>query len=126
MHIRVTNIKIKPFKNSFKKIEKFCKKLEKYNIKIKNIDLGGGLGINYSEKKIKDITDEYTNLVKRYFFKNKKKIIIEPGRFIVANAGILVTKILYKKYNDEKKFIIVDTGMNDFLRPALYDARTYS
>ena len=53
----------------------------------------------------------------------KKKIIIEPGRFIVANTGILVTKILYKKYSEKKKFIIVDAGMNDFLRPALYDAK---
>ena len=123
MHIGSQILHIKPFKSSFKKIENFCKKLENYNIQIKNIDLGGGLGVNYSSKKIKDITDEYTKLVKEISLRTNKKIIIEPGRFIVANAGILVTKILYKKYNDEKNFIIVDAGMNDFLRPALYDAK---
>ncbi len=123
MHIGSQILKINPFKNSFKKIEQFCKKLEKYKIKIKNIDIGGGLGVNYSLKKVKDIRTEYTKLVKDISARTKKKIIIEPGRFIVANAGILVTKILYKKHNDEKKFIIVDAGMNDFLRPALYDAK---
>ncbi len=123
MHIGSQILKIKPFESSFKKIEKFCKKLEKYEIKIKNIDLGGGLGVNYSSKKIKEITNEYTKLVREISVRTKKKIIIEPGRFLVANAGILVTKVLYKKYNDDKKFIIVDSGMNDFLRPALYDAK---
>ena len=57
------------------------------------------------------------------YHRTKKKIIIEPGRFIVANAGILVTQIIYKKKNERKNFIIIDAGMNDFLRPALYDAR---
>jgi diaminopimelate decarboxylase len=123
MHIGSQILQMKPFKSSFKKIEKFCKELEKNKIKIKHIDVGGGLGINYSSKKIKDITKEYTNLVKDISLRTKKKIIIEPGRFIVANAGILVTKILYKKSNEEKKFIIVDAGMNDFIRPALYDAK---
>ncbi len=123
MHIGSQILKIKPFEKSFKKIENFCKKLEKKEIKIKNIDLGGGIGVNYSTKKIKDITNEYTNLVREIAIRSKKKIIIEPGRFIVANAGVLVTKILYKKYGEKKNFIIVDSGMNDFLRPALYEAK---
>ncbi len=123
MHIGSQILQIKPFKNSFKKIENFCKKLEKNKIKIKNIDLGGGLGVNYTNQKNRDITKEYTNLVRDISLRTKKKIIIEPGRFIVANAGILVTKILYEKYSDKKNFIIVDAGMNDFLRPALYDAK---
>ena len=123
MHIGSQILQIKPFNNSFKKIERFCKKLESINIKIKNIDLGGGLGVNYSDKKNVDLTKEYTNLIKNIYSSTKKKIIIEPGRFIVANAGILVTKVIYKKKNDKKNFIVVDAGMNDFLRPALYDAR---
>ena len=123
MHIGSQILKIKPFQKSFKKIENFCNKLEKNKINIQNIDLGGGLGVNYGTKKIKDITNEFTNLVRDISLRTKKKIIIEPGRFIVANAGILVTKILYKKHSDNKNFIIVDAGMNDFLRPALYDAK---
>ena len=123
MHIGSQILDIKPFKNSFKKIEKFTYTLKNLKVNIKNIDLGGGLGINYARMKRSDITKEYTALIKEIYNKTRKKIIIEPGRFIVANAGILVTKILYKKKNDNKNFLIVDAGMNDFLRPALYDAK---
>ena len=123
MHIGSQILDINPFKNSFKKIEKFTRKLKKLKINIKNIDLGGGLGVNYNGMKCSNITKEYTALIKEIYNKTRKKIIIEPGRFIVANAGILVTRILYKKKNDKKNFLIVDTGMNDFLRPALYDAK---
>ena len=107
MHIGSQILQIKPFKNSFKKIENFCKKLEKIEIKIKNIDLGGGLGVNYTTQKNRDITKEYTNLVRDISLRTKKKIIIEPGRFIVANAGILVTKILYEKYSDKKTLLLL-------------------
>lgn len=123
MHIGSQILQIKPFEKSFKKIERFCNKLESINIKIKNIDLGGGLGISYSDKKYVDITKDYTDLIKGMYHRTKKKIIIEPGRFIVANAGILVARIIYIKKNEGKNFIIIDAGMNDFLRPALYDAR---
>ena len=75
MHIGSQILKMKPFKNSFKKIEQFCKKLEKYKIKIKNIDIGGGLGVNYSLKKIKDISIEYTKLVKDISARTKRKLL---------------------------------------------------
>ena len=123
MHIGSQILQISPFKNSFSKIEKFCTVLEKNNIKIRNIDLGGGLGIDYSIDNLIDITEQYTKLIKFLSKRSKKKVIIEPGRFIVANSGILVVKIIYKKQNDKKNFIIVDGGMNDFLRPALYNAK---
>ena len=113
-----------PFKKAFKKVFSFCMELDKLGFNIKNIDLGGGIGINYDT----DVQDqqfliEYTNLIKNTFKETNKKIIIEPGRFLVANAGILVASVLYKKTIDSKNFLIIDAGMNDLMRPALYDAR---
>ncbi len=98
--------------------------LDKLGFNIKNIDLGGGIGINYdTDEQDQKFLVEYTSLIKSTFKKTNKKIIIEPGRFLVANAGILVASVLYKKTIDSKSFLIIDAGMNDLMRPALYDAR---
>jgi len=113
-----------PFKKAFKKVLSFCMELDKLGFNIKNIDLGGGIGINYEiDEQDQQFLIEYTNLIKSTFKKTNKKIIIEPGRFLVANAGILVSSVLYKKTIDSKNFLIIDAGMNDLMRPALYDAR---
>ena len=113
-----------PFKKAFKKVLSFCIELDKLGFNIKNIDLGGGIGINYdTDEQDQKFLIEYTSLIKSTFKKTNKKIIIEPGRFLVANAGILVASVLYKKTIDGKNFLIIDAGMNDLLRPALYDAR---
>ena len=102
----------------------FCIELDKLGFNIKNIDLGGGIGINYdTDEQDQKFLIEYTNLIKSTFKKTNKKIILEPGRFLVANAGILVASVLYKKTIDSKNFLIIDAGMNDLMRPALYDAR---
>ena len=115
---------ITPFKKAFKKVLSFCMELDKLGFNIKNIDLGGGIGINYdTDEQDQQFLIEYTNLIKNTFKKTNKKIIIEPGRFLVANAGILVARVLYKKTIDSKNFLIIDAGMNDLMRPALYDAR---
>ncbi len=102
----------------------FCIELDKLGFNIKNIDLGGGIGINYdTDEQDQKFLIEYTNLIKSTFKNTNKKIILEPGRFLVANAGILVASVLYKKTIDSKNFLIIDAGMNDLMRPALYDAR---
>ena len=124
IHIGSQICHLTPFKKAFKKVFSFCMELDKLGFNIKNIDLGGGIGINYDT----DVQDqqfliEYTNLIKNTFKETNKKIIIEPGRFLVANAGILVASVLYKKTIDGKNFLIIDAGMNDLMRPALYDAR---
>ena len=124
IHIGSQICNLTPFKKAFKKVFSFCMELDKLGFNIKNIDLGGGIGINYDT----DVQDqqfliEYTNLIKNTFKETNKKIIIEPGRFLVANAGILVASVLYKKTIDGKNFLIIDAGMNDLMRPALYDAR---
>ncbi len=124
IHIGSQILNIKPFKKAFNKIIQFTNELEKDGHNIKNIDLGGGIGINYlQEEENSNFLIEYTNLIKEVFKKTNKKIFIEPGRFLIANSGVLITKVLYRKITESKKFLIVDAGMNDFIRPALYDAK---
>lgn len=123
IHIGSQILDIKPFKKAFSKIIQFTNELEKDGHNIKNIDLGGGIGINYLKKEDSNFVKQYANLIKEVYKKTNKKIFIEPGRFLIANSGVLVTKVLYRKKTENKKFLIVDAGMNDFIRPALYDAK---
>ena len=90
--------------------------------KIDVIDVGGGLGVKYSNDEIPLDTEKYGKLLSDKFGNIDCKIIIEPGRFLTANAGILITKILHVKESGIKNFTIVDAGMNDFIRPTLYGA----
>ena len=108
-----------PYRKTLNIINKVVKKL---NIKIKYLDLGGGFGINYSknEKKL-----NFKNYAKAVYNLKKNlgcKIIFEPGRYLVGNTGVIVSKIQYIKKGLKKNFIILDAGMNDFMRPALYEA----
>ena len=93
--------------------------LSDINIPIETIDVGGGVGIENVNFSYAD----YSNLISEYFDTSQKQIIIEPGRSISANTGILVSKILYLKKTEDRKFIIIDAGMNDWMRTALYDAQ---
>jgi len=108
-----------PYKKTLGVIKKIITNL---NIKLKYIDLGGGFGISYKKEEKKINLKKYSKLV--YDFKKKLNcnIIFEPGRSLVGNTGILVTKIQYIKTGLNKNFIILNAGMNDFMRPALYDA----
>ncbi len=94
----------------------------KTKINFKFVDLGGGFGIAYkkSDKKIK--LKSYSNLVEKFKKKYNCKIIFEPGRALVGNSAILITKVQYLKKGANKTFAILNAGMNDFMRPALYDA----
>ena len=109
-----------PYKKVLSILSKLIKNLD---LKLKFVDLGGGFGINYSKKDKLINLKNYSNLVHNFSKKLNCKIIFEPGRSIVGNSGILVSKIQYIKEGSNKKFIILDTGMNDFMRPALYDAK---
>ena len=110
---------LEPFVKTFNSIVETITKLKDKNIDIDIIDIGGGIGINYTDEKALNIKD-YAALVSKKLGSLNKKIIIEPGRFLTAESGILVTKIIYIKENESKKFIIVDAAMNDFIRPSLY------
>ena len=109
-----------PYKKTLNVMYKLIKDL---NLKLKFVDLGGGFGISYSGKDKKINLNKYSNLVNNFSNKLKCKIIFEPGRSIIGDTGVLLSKIQYIKKGANKNFIIIDAGMNDFMRPALYDAR---
>ena len=117
-HIGSNINEIKPFEDSFQTTSTLLQNLSDINIPIETIDVGGGVGI----ENINFSYSNYSNLISKYFDTSQKQIIIEPGRSISANTGILVSKILYIKKTEERKFIIIDAGMNDWMRAALYDA----
>ena len=108
-----------PFKKTLKGIEEIIRKTK---IHFKFIDLGGGFGISYSSKEKRIKLNNYSNLVNKFKKKYNCNIIFEPGRAIIGNTGILVSKIQYIKNSISKSFVIIDAGMNDFMRPALYGA----
>ncbi len=109
--------------NPFKKVLSIINKvINKTKINFKYIDLGGGMGISYSKKEKQINLGQYAQLVNKFIKNKNSKIIFEPGRFIVGNAAILITKIIYIKKSNKKYFIILDAGMNNLMRPALYDA----
>ena len=108
-----------PYLKMLKTLQKIIKKL-RYNFEY--IDLGGGMGINYGNNFQKLNYKKYSDEIKNFIKKNNTKIILEPGRSIIGNAGFLFSKVIYIKKTNNKNFIIIDTGMNDLIRPALYKA----
>ncbi|MES2142267.1 MAG: diaminopimelate decarboxylase [Pseudomonadota bacterium] len=114
---------LQPFLQAIDRLLELSEQLAKEQIKLKHINIGGGLGISYRGETVPS-PQEYCSqvLAKLHQSKIKPQLILEPGRAIVANAGILVTRIEYLKHNSDKSFAIVDAGMNDLLRPALYHA----
>ena len=109
-----------PYKNMLNVVKKIIQQ-SKYNFKY--IDLGGGMGIQYGNSLNNLNYLKYNKLIKSFLKKIKTKIIFEPGRSIVGNAGYLISKITYIKQTSSKNFVILDSAMNDLLRPALYGAK---
>ena len=109
-----------PYKNMLNVISKT---IQKAKYKFKYIDLGGGMGIQYETNFKKLNYSKYNKLIKSFLKKNNSKIIFEPGRSIVGNAGYLISKITYIKKTNSKNFVILDSAMNDLIRPALYGAK---
>lgn len=120
-HIGSQITEVKPFNDALGSIMALKDELKKIGIEIKYLDVGGGLGITYDDESPPD-PSEYANAIINSIGDRSLKLILEPGRVIVGNAGILVTKVLYRKSDTAKSFVIVDAGMNDLLRPALYNA----
>ena len=110
-----------PFLAALDKLIILIDKLDEQGIKIKHLDLGGGLGVPY-DKETPPMPTEYMNAIIDRMGDRKLKLIFEPGRAIMANAGILVTKVEFLKINEYKSFAIVDAAMNDLIRPSLYQA----
>ncbi len=110
-----------PFEDALKSIKTLIYELKDLGIEIRYLDMGGGLGITYHDESPPQ-PSEYARSIIKLLKGMQIKLILEPGRVIVGNAGILVTKVIYKKSDDAKEFVIVDAGMNDLMRPALYKA----
>jgi diaminopimelate decarboxylase len=123
MHIGSQIIELEPFDDAFALLSDFVRTLRADGHAISHIDLGGGLGIPYREDNEPPPHPEaYAQIVKRATRDLGCTLIFEPGRLIVGNAGILVTRVIYLKRGEAKAFVIVDAGMNDLIRPTLYEA----
>jgi diaminopimelate decarboxylase len=119
VHIGSQILNDAPFKKTLNVMSKLIKELR---LNLKYVDLGGGFGINYTNKEKPINLNKYSKLVENFSKKLDCKIIFEPGRSIIGNTGLLISKVQFIKKGANKNFVILDAGMNDFMRPALYDA----
>ncbi len=122
VHIGSQIADLAPFEAAFKKVATLIADLRADGSTIDRLDLGGGLGIPYGEGATPPHPDAYAQMIKRVTKPLGVQLIFEPGRMIAGNAGILVSRVLYVKEGDERRFLIIDAAMNDLIRPALYDA----
>jgi diaminopimelate decarboxylase len=123
MHIGSQIVDLDPFGNAFALLAEFVRLLRGDGHTISHVDLGGGLGIPYrDDNEPPPLPDAYAEVVKRATRDLDCRLIFEPGRLIVGNAGILVTRVLFVKHGDARNFVVVDGAMNDLIRPTLYDA----
>jgi len=123
MHIGSQITELAPFEDAFALLSDFVRTLRGDGHTIEHVDVGGGLGVPYREdNEPPPLPDAYAQVVKRATRDLNCTLIFEPGRLIVANAGILVTRVIYVKRGEAKTFVIVDAAMNDLIRPTLYDA----
>ena len=121
-HIGSQLTELQPFLDAVDRLIVLMEQLKQDGIHLKHLDLGGGLGVTYTDEKPPHPTDYAKALWEKLSAFSELEIIVEPGRAITANAGILVTKVEYLKSNESRNFAIVDAGMNDMIRPALYQA----
>jgi len=121
-HIGSQLTELAPFEDALDKLLVLVDELEKEGIHLTHLDLGGGLGVTYQNETPPDLDEYAARLANKLVNRQHLKLILEPGRAIAANAGVLITKVEFIKQGEEKHFAIVDAGMNDLLRPALYSA----
>jgi diaminopimelate decarboxylase len=123
MHIGSQITELAPFEQAFKLMGELVVRLKEEGHNIRHVDLGGGLGVPYrGDNDIPPHPDEYAAMVKRTLGHLGLKYMMEPGRMIVGNAGIMVSRVIYVKENEGKTFVVQDAAMNDLIRPTLYDA----
>jgi diaminopimelate decarboxylase len=123
MHIGSQITALEPFEKAFRLMAELVGDLRKDGHDIRHLDLGGGLGVPYrGTNDVPPHPDEYANMVKRTLGSLGCRLVLEPGRMIAGNAGILVARVVYVKEGSAKRFVILDAAMNDLIRPTLYDA----
>ncbi|MEQ9245523.1 MAG: diaminopimelate decarboxylase, partial [Nitratireductor sp.] len=123
MHIGSQITELQPFDDAFALLTELTETLRADGHAIEHVDLGGGLGVPYTEDGDQPpLPDAYAEVVRKHMKKLGLKVMLEPGRLIAANAGILVSEVVYVKEGEAKNFVIVDAAMNDLIRPTLYEA----
>jgi diaminopimelate decarboxylase len=120
-HIGSQIVSLEPFRRAFERIAGYVRELQAAGIPLRYLDCGGGLGVRYTDESIAP-REEYARMVAEAVRPLGLHLLLEPGRSIIAAAGVLLTKVIYTKVNRGKSFVIVDAAMNDLLRPALYAA----
>jgi len=120
-HIGSQITSLRPFRMALQRIASYVRELRRSGIALEYLDFGGGLGVRYTDQKPPSRLD-YARLVASFAKPLGVHLLLEPGRTIIAPAGILLTRVLYCKRNRDKSFVVVDSAMNDLLRPALYGA----
>ena len=121
LHIGSQLTDLAPYEETFRRVAKLVTDLRAQGNTITTVDLGGGIGIRYKDETPIDLA-KYAALIRDIILPLDVHVILEPGRSIAGNAGVLLTKVLFIKEGQDKKFLIVDAGMNDLLRPSMYDA----
>jgi diaminopimelate decarboxylase len=126
-HIGSQILSLAPFEEAFQKLKEMAIQVEKIlGHSLEFLDIGGGCGIRY-HREVPLSIERYTQLIRKYFSRNgsqrqRWKILLEPGRSLMGNSGVLLTQVLYRKNREKMDFLIVDAGMNDLMRPALYQS----
>ena len=121
VHIGSQLTTLKPFREAFSRVADVVRHVRKEGFIVSRLDLGGGLGIKYQQEQPPN-PKEYASIVSQTFGDLNLELAFEPGRFLVGDAGVLVTSVLHEKITSTKKFVIVDAAMNDLIRPTLYQA----
>lgn len=122
MHIGSQLTDMTPFRLAYERLAEFALYLKSRGLAVPTLDLGGGIGIVYGSEEPPDLR-AYANIIRDVILPLGTNIILEPGRFIVGDAGLLLTKVSYIKESRTRRFVVLDAGMNDLIRPALYGAR---
>ena len=120
-HIGSQILKAKPFSRAVAKVVDLYRTLRADGLPLTHLDIGGGLGVRYTDESPPSL-EEYSRLVRTPLESLGATVILEPGRVLVANAGVLLTSVLYRKRSPARRFVVVDAAMNDLIRPALYEA----
>jgi diaminopimelate decarboxylase len=121
VHIGSQLTRLDPFAEAFARVRGFVEQLRAAGVTITTLDLGGGLGIPYGKEEPPQ-PDAYSQIVRREVGGLGCKLVFEPGRVLVGNAGVLVSRVLYVKHSENRTFVVVDAAMNDLIRPTLYSA----
>src|SRR5258706_14594677 len=121
VHIGSQIVALDPFQRALRRLAGYVSELRRAGIQLDYLDFGGGLGVRYTNEKI-PARKEYARMVAQAIRPLRLHLLLEPGRTIIGPAGVLLTRVLYVKENRGKSFVVVDSGMNDLMRPALYGA----